>query len=123
MTWSPRPRAAEADAAEEVLLTAIQECSCEAWKLSKYRIVAGAVPDHVVTVRALEDRMGWRTRRLRRPRGCGDRPGPRRHGRALRACGEIDGRAHRVGAQRVEVTLTRDGAIVGSPAGRRSPTR
>lgn len=48
----------EADAAEEVLLTAIQECSCEAWKLWG-RTSPEPSLDHVVTVRALEDRMGY----------------------------------------------------------------
>lgn len=47
----------EAAAAEEVLLDAIRECSCEAWKLWG-RTATGPSLDHVVTVRALEDRMG-----------------------------------------------------------------
>ena len=105
---------AEADAAE-VLLAAIQECSCEAWKLWRPH-VAGAVPRPRGDRAALEDRMGYGRDGFVALGVRGDRPGPRRHGRAR--CGPLrrdDGRAHRVGAQRVEVTLTRDGAIVGSP--------
>lgn len=43
----------EADAAEELLLIALQECSCEAWKLWG-RTATGPTPRHAATVRVLE---------------------------------------------------------------------
>lgn len=45
------------EAEEQVLLTALQSCACEAWKLWGRKAPEPSI-DHQVTVQALENRMG-----------------------------------------------------------------